>query len=85
MVCLSLATPSLANDKPTCDEVLTLCDQLVTELDQANLALKEQVKLYKEQRDEAVEKLAERSSGTDWYWYVIGGVAIGALGAAAVK
>ena len=79
---LSLLSPakSGAGGNPTddCGRAFEACELYVVELEH-------QAALFKRQRDEALEMAAKSDGGSSWLLYVLGGVAVGFLGAAALK
>ena len=64
-----------ANEKktPTCDQVLEACNLYVDDLENYNQKLYRQLK----KKNERISELENGYLGIPWYWYVIGGIAVG--------
>jgi hypothetical protein len=83
-VSMAILLTSNAAAETKCDIALKACGVYVGELNTVQKALRDENTKLKEQRDGAL-KQAAKGSGSDWLLYFLGGVAVGALGAAALK
>jgi hypothetical protein len=57
----------------------------VKSLEELNAAQELKIMVLTKERDEAYKQLTAEEQKVDWYWYVLGGVAVGVAGTALLK